>query len=124
MLSLASYSRAASAATHVDTSIMVGEGDKSTVGFSRHALGFKNRDRATIIADILNTLVNNPKGKRKTNIRQSANLSSHMSDKYLEFLLHNDFIKIEGGGIYKPTTKGLRLLQNLDLHYLKMAHTF
>lgn len=122
MLSLASYSKATSASTHVDASVMVGE-SKSAIKFFRRTPGFKNRDRATIIADILNSLVNNPRGKRKTNIRQSANLSSYMSDKYLEFLLHNEFIRIEEGGIYKPTTKGLRLLQNLDVNYIKIAYT-
>jgi predicted transcriptional regulator len=124
VLSLANYSGAVGATAYADISSTLGERSKGAVGFSRKALGFKNRDRATIIADILNTLVNNPKGKRKTNIRQSANLSSYMSDKYLEFLLHNDFIKIEEGGIYKTTTKGLRLLQNLDINYIKMAYTF
>ena len=119
---MANYSRVASADERVSAFAM--EGDKGTDRFSRQVLGFKNRDRATIIVDILNSLVNNPRGKRKTNIRQSANLSSHMSDKYLEFLLRNDFIKVEEGGIYKPTTKGLKLLQNLDLHYLRTAFTF
>lgn len=121
---MASYSRAGSAAVFADPYVTVGERGKGAVGFSRKALGFKNRDRATIIADILNALVNNPKGKRKTNIRQSANLSSYMSDKYLEFLLHNDFIKVEQGGIYKPTTKGLKLLQSLDINYIRIACTF
>ena len=123
MSSLANYARVVSAEAQINASMMKGEGDENTARFSRHVFGFKNRDRATIIADILNSLVKNPKGKRKTNIRQSANLSSYMSDKYLDFLLRNDFIKIEEGGIYKPTTKGLRLLQNLDVHYLKMAYT-
>ena len=112
---MANYARVASSGVQINAEMMEGGGG--------HAFGFKNRDRATIIADILNSLVNNPRGKKKTNIRQSANLSSYMSDKYLDFLLRNDFIKIEEGGIYKPTTKGLRLLQNIDVHYLKMAFT-
>ena len=121
VLSLANYSRAGATA-YVNASVV--PNGKNADKFSRRALEFKNRDRATIIADILNSLVNNPRGKRKTNIRQSANLSSNMSDKYLEFLLRNDFIKIEEGGLYKPTTKGLRLLQSLDLNYIKMTYTF
>lgn len=36
---------------------------------------FKKRDRATIIADILKS-VSYSRGKRKTNITQSANLST------------------------------------------------
>lgn len=84
---------------------------------------FKNRDRATIIADILGCLVRNPRGKRKTNIRQSANLSSYMSEKYLDLLVRNGFIKVEEQGLYKPTTKGLKLLQNLDIQYLRMTIT-
>lgn len=121
VLSLANYARTTSVDASISASML--EEDRTAAKFSRYALGFKNRDRATIIIDILNSLVNNPRGKRKTNIRQSANLSSHMSDKYLEFLLRNDFIKVEEGGLYKPTTRGLRLLQNLDLHYLKTAYT-
>jgi len=41
-------------------------------------------------------------------------------NKYLDLLLRNEYVKVEEG-IYKPTTKGLKLLQNLDIEYLKMA---
>lgn len=80
---------------------------------SHEHLTFKNRDRAAIIADILSSLVRSPRGERKTNIRQSANLSSDLLKKYLDLLLINGFVKVEEEGIYKPTTRGLELLQNL-----------
>lgn len=81
---------------------------------------FKYRDRATIIGDILVSLARNPEGKRKTNIKQSANLSSDLLNKYLDLLLRNGYVIVEGGEIYKLTQRGLRLLQNLDFEYLRM----
>jgi len=95
--------------------------DKASVQYSQERIAFKNRDRATIIADILSSLARNPRGKKKTNIMQSANLSTYMIKKYLDLLLCNGFVKVEDEGIYKPTTKGLELLQNLDIEYLKMT---
>jgi predicted transcriptional regulator len=81
---------------------------------------FKYRDRATIIADILASLVEKPDGKRKTNIKQSANLSSDLLNKYIDLLLRNGYIMINNGDIYRLTQRGLKLWQNLDFEYLKM----
>jgi len=117
---LANYTRLEEARAQIRASMQEVEKDKDTVQYSQEHLAFKNRDRATIIADILSSLAKNPRGKRKTNIIQSANLSNYMSNKYLDLLLLNGFVKIEDGGIYKPTTKGLKLLQNLDIQYLKI----
>lgn len=88
--------------------------------FSRESITFKKRDRATIIANILSSLSRNPRGKRKSNIIQSANLSNDMSNKYLDLLLLNGFVEVEDGVFYKPTAKGLKLLQSLDIEYLKI----
>jgi len=83
-------------------------------------LTFKYRDRATIIADILGSLVERPDGKRKTNIKQSANLSSDLLNKYLDLLLRNGYIMINDGDVYRLTQRGLKLWQNLDLEYLRI----
>ncbi len=80
---------------------------------------FKKRDRATIIADILKSISSSHKGRRKTNIMQSANLSSDQMNKYLDLLMRNGYI-IDNGYLYKPTPKGLVLLQNLETEYLKL----
>lgn len=82
---------------------------------------FKYRDRATIIGDILSALCINPRGRRKTNIKQSAGLSNDMLNKYLDLLLRNGYVLIENGDVYKLTQRGLRLLQNLDVEYLRMS---
>jgi len=80
---------------------------------------FKKRDRATIMADILKSVTGTQRGRRKTNIMQSANLSSDLVNKYLDVLLRNGFVVSEGY-MYKPTGKGLRFLQNLENDYLKL----
>ena len=80
---------------------------------------FKKRDRATIIADILKS-VRYGKGKRKTNIMQSANLNFDMVNKYLDLLLRNGYIILADGCRYKPTPDGLRFLENLETDYLKI----
>jgi len=80
---------------------------------------FKKRDRATIIADILKSIRFRPKGRRKTNIMQSANLSSDQMNKYLDLLIRNGYI-IMDGHMYKPTSRGLRFLENLETDYLKL----
>jgi len=80
---------------------------------------FKKRDRATIIADILKSIRFNTNGRRKTNIMQSANLSTDQMNKYLDLLIRNGYI-IEDGRMYKPTSRGLRFLENLETDYLKL----
>ena len=80
---------------------------------------FKKRDRATIIADIIKSIRSNSKGRRKTNIMQSANLSSDQMNKYLDLLIRNGYI-IMDEHMYKPTSRGLRLLENLETDYLKL----
>jgi len=81
---------------------------------------FKKRDRPTIMADILKSVTGTQRGKRKTNIMQSANLSSDLVNKYLDVLLRNGFVVLADGYMYKPTSKGLRFLQNLENDYLKL----
>jgi len=83
---------------------------------------FKNRDSATIIADILRAVGDSPKGKRKTNIMQSANLSYDQVNKYLDLLLRNGYVILQDGYVYKPTGDGLRFLASLQAEYIKMRN--
>lgn len=71
---------------------------------------FANRDRVSIVVDILDTLQNKREGKRKTNIMQSANLSTGQVSKYLELLYINGFIK-KDGDIYHVTRRGVEFLE-------------
>jgi len=72
------------------------------------------------MADIIKSVTGTQRGKRKTNIMQSANLSSDLVNKYLDVLLRNGFVVLAEGYMYKPTSKGLRFLQNLENDYLKL----
>lgn len=80
---------------------------------------FKKRDRVTIIADILKSVKYNPTGKRKTKIMQSANLSFEQMNKYLDLLLRNGYVIVDGQ-MYKPTSRGLAFLDFIEADYLKM----
>jgi len=83
---------------------------------------FKNRDRVTIIADILKLISQNGKGKRKTNIMQSANLNHALVNKYLDLLMRNGYVVLDNGCMYKPTSRGLRFLHNLETDILRLRH--
>lgn len=85
-------------------------------------LAFKYRDRVTIIADILKSVTENGKGKRKTKIMQSANLNYSQVNKYLDLLLRNGYVILDDGYMYKPTGEGLRFLQNLETDILKLKY--
>lgn len=90
----------------------------STIG-SNLLFYFFKRDRATIIADILKSLKYNPRGKRKTKIMQSANLNFDQLNKYLDLLMRNGYVMVEGH-MYKPTSRGLEFLETVEGNYLKM----
>ena len=95
--------------------------EEAVAQFPKERLAFKHRDRATIIADIIGSLVRKPSGVRKSNIKQTANLSTYMLSKYLDLLLLNALVKVDDKGIYRTTTKGLKLLQDLNIEYLRMT---
>lgn len=80
---------------------------------------FQKRDRVTIIADILKSLNYSKGGRRKTNIMQSANLSYDQLNKYLDLLIRNGYVIVEGQ-MYKPTSRGLEFLQTVENDYLKL----
>jgi predicted transcriptional regulator len=78
---------------------------------------FAKRDRVTIIVDILENLKDQHKGKRKTNIMQSANLSTDQVRKYLELLYINGLVR-QYAGTYQVTQRGvefLRIMEHLNL---------
>ncbi len=80
---------------------------------------FAKRDRVSIIVDILETLKNRHEGKRKTNIMQSANLSTDQVSKYLELLYLNGLIK-KDGNIYQVTRRGVEFLNTFESLNLKL----
>lgn len=82
-------------------------------------LRFQKRDRVTIIADILKSLNYSKRGRRKTNIMQSANLSYDQLNKYLDLLMRNGYVVVEGQ-MYKPTSRGLEFLETVENDYLKL----
>jgi len=90
-----------------------------SVSFNSLFFLFKKRDRATIIANILESIRFNPKGRRKTNIMQSANLSYDQLNKYLDLLMRNGYVIVEGQ-MYKPTSRGLEFLETFEAEYLKI----
>jgi predicted transcriptional regulator len=71
---------------------------------------FAKRDRVSICVSILETLKNKHEGKRKTNIMQSANLSTEQVSKYLELLYLNGMVKVDGN-IYQLTRRGWEFLE-------------
>jgi len=93
---------------------------------SEHLYEFKYRDRTSIISDILKIVTNSAgKGKRKTQIMQSANLNFDQVNKYLSFLISNGYIRIERsemhrGPVYRATSKGLNFVKLLETENLRM----
>jgi predicted transcriptional regulator len=87
---------------------------------------FKYRDRVSIIGDILETVKNSPrKGKRKTQIMQSANLNYDQINKYLGLLITNGYIEAERseihrGLVYRVTSRGLDFVKVLEAENLRL----
>ena len=88
--------------------------------------GFKYRDRVSIISDILKTVKGSSrKGKRKTQIMQSANLNYDQVNKYLALLISNGYIEAERseirrGPVYRATSKGLDFVKFLEAENLRL----
>ena len=80
---------------------------------------FAKRDRVTIIVDILENLRNKQKGQRKTNIMQSANLSTDQVRKYLELLYINGMVR-QYRGTYQVTQRGVEFLRIFEQLNLKL----
>ena len=77
--------------------------------------GFRYRDRTTIIGDILDSVNGDPRGKTKTSIMRSANLSFDQTNKYIDLLMICDVLKAADPlksqelGRYKLTERGFKL---------------
>jgi len=82
---------------------------------------FKYRDRISIIGDILETVKNSRKGRRKTQIMQSANLNYTQTKKYLDYLLDCGYLMVTERETYTITNKGSRFLQLVDLQKINMV---
>ena len=84
----------------------------------------KYRDRATIIADILDTIHRDPKGKTKTSIMRASNLNFGQANQYLDHLMLCDIVratdplKSQEIARYKLTQKGVSFLRNFDMWQL------
>lgn len=82
---------------------------------------FKYRDRVSIISDILMTVKNSRKGRRKTQIMQSANLNYTQTKKYLDYLLTCGYLVVTEKETYLITNEGSRFLQAFDLQRIRMV---
>lgn len=82
----------------------------------------KNRDQLTIMAHILEA-IRIKKSKKKTQIMQSANLSTSLADKYLNLLVRNGYVILEDENMYKVTRKGSHFLQSfIYTEYMQGLH--
>lgn len=83
--------------------------------------GFKNRDRANIILDIIDSVSSEPKGKTKTSIMRSVNLNFDQVNTYLNHLVSlglinpRDPLKSQETARYKVTGKGLKLVKDTEM---------
>lgn len=73
----------------------------------------KNRDRLSIIADILETAA---LGVTKTRIMFMANLSFNLLEKYLKLVLNAGFIQVEAGK-YSLTEHGQEFLDQYKVYH-------
>jgi len=76
-------------------------------------LTLRHRDRATIFAEILKT-TKSERGKKKTDIMRSVNLNYYQVNKYLRLLLINGLLCVDTDERYKPTKKGLEIIEKLE----------
>src|SRR3990170_6770936 len=92
--------------------------------------GFKYRDRASIIGDIVDSVNGDPRGKTKTSIMRSANLSLDQTNKYIDLLMVCDMLRAadpmgsQEAGRYKLTEKGLKFAREFETwrYILQMAY--
>lgn len=74
---------------------------------------FKHRDRLTIFAEILKTTSESKRGSTKRDIVKNVNLSYAQANKFLSLLLTERLLCLSMETRYKPTEKGLRLMNSL-----------
>lgn len=76
---------------------------------------FKNRDRVTIIGDILEIVKDSRDGSRKTYIMQNAKLNYIQMMKYLNYLLNCGLLAVTERKTYVITEKGSRFMQLIEI---------
>jgi len=81
---------------------------------------FKYRDRTTIMIDILGSVRNSGKGKKKTRIMQSAGLNHVQTEKYLNYLLGCGYLVGTNKETYVLTKDGFRFLQLIEMQRVGM----
>jgi len=67
----------------------------------------------TIFAEILKTAGESKEGSTKTDIVKNVNLSYAQANKFLSFLLTEGLLCLNMENRYKPTKRGLKLMNNL-----------
>jgi len=72
------------------------------------------------MSDILTTVKKSRKGRRKTQIMQSANLNYTQTKKYLDYLLTCGYLVFTEKETYAITHEGSRFLQLFDLQKIRM----
>lgn len=82
---------------------------------------FKYRDRTTIMIDILDSVRNSRKGKKKTRIMQSARLNYVQTEKYLNYLVGCGYLVGTNKENYVLTKDGFRFLQLIEMQKLGMS---
>lgn len=83
---------------------------------------FKNRDRSTILVEVLKTIKRTPKGKGT--IMRHASLSYVQVNKYLLFLMSKGYVVEKStldGKKYEVTDKGSTFLRNLETWKLQVS---
>lgn len=93
--------------------------------------GFKYRDRTSIIGDIVDSVNGDPRGKTKTSIMRSANLSLDQTNKYIDLLMVCDMLKAvdplksQENARYKLTEKGFKFAREFEMwrYIFEMAYT-
>jgi predicted transcriptional regulator len=84
------------------------------------ASGFKYRDRARIMKDILDSINSDSKGKTKTSIMRGANLNLDQVNMYLELLMieglirPSDPLKSQEISRYRLTQKGFIFAREIE----------
>jgi len=81
---------------------------------------FKYRDRTTIMIDILDSVRNSRKGKKKTRIMQSARLNHVQTGKYLNHLVGCGYLVGTNEETYVLTKDGFRFLQLIEMQRVNM----
>lgn len=81
---------------------------------------FKYRSRINIVMDILKATYRSKKGQKKTHIMRNAKVNYNQVSRYLNFLIANNLLYIDGKDRYRITEKGLQFVRTLESLNLKL----